>query len=53
LSTIYKWTKKLGFNYEPRRNSYDVDEHEKESTINYYRKVQAIGTGKVTQMCQW
>jgi hypothetical protein len=35
LGTIYNWIKKLGFNYEPRRKSYFVDGHEKESTIHY------------------
>jgi hypothetical protein len=35
LGTIYKWIKKLGFNYEPRRKSYYVDGYEKESTIHY------------------
>jgi hypothetical protein len=35
LSTVYKWMKKLGFNYEPRKKSYYVDGHEKEETISY------------------
>ena len=35
LSTVYKWLKKLGFNYEPRKKGYYVDEHEKEETVSY------------------
>ena len=35
LSTVYKWIKKLGFNYEPRKKGYYVDGHEKEETVSY------------------
>ena len=35
LSTVYRWMKKLGFNYEPRKKGYYVDGHEKEATISY------------------
>jgi hypothetical protein len=32
-STIYNWMKLLGFKYEPRRNDYYVDGHERPATI--------------------
>ena len=35
LGTVYRWMKKLGFNYEPRKKSCSVDSHEKEATVNY------------------
>jgi len=35
LSTVYKWLKRLGFSYEPRKKSYYVDGHKREATINY------------------
>ena len=34
-STIYRWLKKLGFVYEPRKKGYYVDGHEKPSTVEY------------------
>jgi hypothetical protein len=35
LSTVYKWLKRLGFSYEPRKKRYYVDGHVREATINY------------------
>ncbi len=35
LSTVYKWLKKLWFNYEPRKIGYYVDGHKKEETVSY------------------
>jgi hypothetical protein len=35
LSTVYKWLKKLGFNYEPRKKGYYADGQEKEETVSY------------------
>ncbi len=34
-STVYRWMKCLGFNYEARKKCYYVDHHEKPSTIEY------------------
>ena len=36
ISTVYKWIKKLGFNYEPRKKGYYVDGHKKEETVSYH-----------------
>lgn len=32
---MYNWLAALGFRYEPRRNNYYVDGHEKEATVQY------------------
>ncbi len=32
---MYRWIKKLGYTYEPRKKCYYVDGHEKEATVNY------------------
>jgi hypothetical protein len=37
LSTVYRWLERLGFNYEPRKKSYYVDNHEKPETVAYRR----------------
>jgi hypothetical protein len=35
ISIVYKWIKKLGFNYEARKKGYYVDGHKKEETVSY------------------
>jgi transposase len=35
LSTVYKWLKKLGFSYEPRKKGYYVDGQKKREKVSY------------------
>jgi hypothetical protein len=53
LSTVYRWVKKLGFNYEPRKKSYYVDGHERESTINYRWRFIERYLGYEQRMFRW
>ena len=53
LSTVYRWIKKLGYTYEPRKKCYYVDGHEKEATVNYRWRFIERYLGYEKRMFRW
>jgi len=51
--TIYHWLKKLGFVYEPRKNGYYVDGHERPLTVEYLSNFIKWYLTYERQMYQW
>jgi hypothetical protein len=53
ITTIFRWMRRLGFKYEPRRKCYYVDGHEKPETKKYRKTMVSEYLKNELRMYRW